>query len=118
MKLMKGLSAVGPAIAVLALCTLWVLNCSGPRPTVTQALLIPPRTKAGPYEAQALVYNDGPGPGQVDVTFRLRNTVTGQTVQTDSKVVLQSGETSRVIVSIPAPPGSYTLDVAASYPPG
>jgi hypothetical protein len=118
MKRMKGLSAVGPAIAVLGLCTLWVLNCSGPRPTVTHALLIPPRTTAGPYEAQALVSNDGHGHGQVDVTFRLRNTLTGQTMQTDSKVVLQSGETSRVIVSIPAPPGSYTLGVAASYPPG
>jgi hypothetical protein len=118
MKRMKGLSALGPAIAVLALCTLWVVNCSGPRPTVTHALLIPPRTTAGLYEAQALVHNDGPGHGQVDVTFRLRNTVTGQTVQTESRVDLQSGETSRVIVRIPAPPGSYTLDVAASYPPG
>lgn len=118
MALPKRLSGAFAVLAVLVLCTLWVVNCSGPRPIVKHMQLIAPRTQGGAYQAQALIYNDGPGHGEVNVTFRLRNIVSGQTVEATSKVALQSGETSLVSAALPAPSGSYALEVDARYPPG
>ncbi len=111
----------GRVVALLgggvALMALWVANCSGPRPAVSDVRLVPPAGEGAPYRVEALVRNTGRGHGEVVVAVRLRDTVSGAVVQKEEQVTLDAGETARVISEIPAPRGSYTPEVSAVYPP-
>ncbi|HEV8192635.1 MAG TPA: hypothetical protein VGP82_14310, partial [Ktedonobacterales bacterium] len=54
-----------PFLLLLALPVLWVVNCSGPRPTASQVRVQAPSQQGDPYHVTALVGNEGPGHGQV-----------------------------------------------------
>ena len=105
---------VGMAAALVAL---WVANCSGPRPAVSDVRLVSPAGEGAPYRVEALVRNTGRGHGEVVVEVRLRDTASGAVMQKEEQVTLDAGETARVISDVPAPPGSYTPEVQAVYPP-
>jgi hypothetical protein len=105
---------LGLAAALLAL---WVANCSGPRPAVSDVRLVPPAGEGAPYRVEALVRNTGRGHGEVVVEVRLRDASSGVVIQKEEQVALDAGETARVISEIPAPRGSYTPEVNAVYPP-
>ena len=99
------------------LTVLWVMNCSGPQPSVSNVRLIEPSNQGAPYRIESLIQNEGRGHGQVAVKFRLRDRTTEQTIQEDRKAVLEPGETARVSAEIQAPPGDYAPEVEAEYPP-
>ncbi|HEU5367353.1 MAG TPA: hypothetical protein VFU69_02770 [Ktedonobacterales bacterium] len=113
----KRLLRFSPLVLVLVLPYLWVSNCSGPRPSVSGLQVQPPQTPDGPYTLSALVTNNGPGHGQVDVTFRLRDQRSGHTFEQDETVTLEAGEQAEVSVEINAPPGNYMPEVEVEYPP-
>jgi hypothetical protein len=103
--------------ALLALSALWVVNCSGPRPVASDPRVEAPRRAGDPYHVSALVRNEGPGHGQVQVTFRLRDTRTERVYQQIASVTMDPGESIVVGVDITAPPGQYEPLVEAEYPP-
>lgn len=115
--LVKRLLRFSPLLLVLVLPYLWVSNCSGPRPSVSDLRIQAPRTPGGPYTLSALVTNNGPGHGQVDVTFRLRDQRSGHTFEQDETVTLEAGEQAVVSVQMDVPPGIYTSEVEVEYPP-
>lgn len=114
---MKRISYFLPLVLLLALAALWVTNCSGPRPSVSDPKVEAPGAPGKPYHVTARVENDSPGHGQVRVLFRLRDIHTGRTYQQSDQVTLRSGETLIVGVDISAPPGDYRPEVTVSYPP-
>ena len=110
--------ALGGLALVAALVVLWVFNCSGPRPSVSDVRLIEPRSAGDPYRLEATVRNDGRGHGQVDLIFQLRDRASGRVVQEEQKAILEPDETTLAVAEILAPPGDYTPEVEAQYPPG
>ena len=115
--LMKRAGTILPVVALLAVAALWVVNCSGPRPSASDPKVTAPSAPNQPYRVTARVENDGPGHGEVQVIFRLRDTHTGRVYQQTEMVTLQSGEAVVVGVDISAPPGDYTPEVTVNYPP-
>lgn len=105
-----------PLVLLLALPPLWVLNCSGPRPTVSNVEVTPPTSAGAPYVVTALVSNEGFGRGESAVTIRLRDQQTGQVYQQILDVTLKTDEQVRVRAEFQAPPGDYVADVRAEYP--
>ena len=101
----------------VALTVLWVANCSGPEPKVAGVRLQEPTEEGGPYRIDALIQNEGPGHGQVEVMFRLVNRATGQTVEEDKETALEPRERTLVTVEIKAPKGDYEPRVEVEYPP-
>ena len=110
----RAFGILGVAVAIAAL---WVMNCSGPQPSVTNVRMIEPRAEATPYRVEATIHNKGNGQGQVAVTVRLRDRASDQTIQEDRKAVLKAGETTLVVVEMQAPRGDYTPEVEVEYPP-
>lgn len=108
---------VGLTVVVVAAAVLWVVNCSGPRPEAEVVRVVPPAEAGWPYLVEARLRNASHGHGQVTVTFRLRDTATGQTFQEERKVELREGETAGVVAEIHAPPGDYAPELEAEYPP-
>jgi hypothetical protein len=112
-------SAVISLLGVAIVIGLWVTRCSGPQPQVVGAPLLRPPAQAGqPYQVEAVVANPGPGQGQVEVIFRLRDRVTGLAYQTQEPADLESGEQLRITTDISAPDGNYEPEVEVRYPPG
>jgi hypothetical protein len=116
---MKKRSVVAPVGVATALVALWVAQCSGPNPHLVESSVDPPEPNGGPYRVHAVVRNDGPGHGEVQITFRLRDTTgeTGAVYQEDKTVVLERGEVARVVAMFPAPAGSYEPEIEVEYPP-
>ena len=106
-----------PVVALLCIAALWVVNCSGPRPVASDPHVTAPSAPNQPYHVTARVANDGPGHGQVEVVFRLRDIHNGRMYQQSEKVTLRSGESVVVGVDISAPPGDYHPEVTVNYPP-
>ena len=97
---------------------LWVSQCSGPKPVVVGTPDVEAPEQPGYlYRVTAIVRNDGVGHGEAKATFRLLEKSSGQAYQQETSVQLDRGETARVVVEIPAPPGSYEPDVEVEYPP-
>ncbi len=117
MLLRKRAGTTLPIIALLAVAALWVVNCSGPRPSASDPKVTAPSAPNQPYRVTARVENDGPGHGEVQVIFRLRDTHTGRVCQQTEMVTLQSGEAIVVGVDNNAPPGDYSPEVTVNYPP-
>ena len=115
--LMKRAGTILPVIVLLGVAALWVVNCSGPRPSASDPKVTPPSGPNQPYHVTARLENDGPGHGQVEVIFRLRDAHSGHVYQQSDKVTLRSGETAIVGVDISAPPGDYHPEVTVNYPP-
>lgn len=112
-------SALVALLGAAVVIGLWVTHCSGPQPHVVGAPLLRPPAQAGqPYQVEAVVANPGPGQGQVQVTFRLRDRVTGLAYQSQEQADLESGEQVRVVTDISAPEGDYQPEVDVRYPPG
>jgi hypothetical protein len=112
-------SAVLSLLGVAIVIGLWVTHCSGPQPHVVGAPLLRAPSQAGQaYRIEAVVANSGPGQGQVQVTFRLRDTSTGLAYENQEQADLEPGEQVRVVSEIAAPDGSYEPEVEVRYPPG
>lgn len=101
-----------------AVVALWVVNCSGPEPTIAEVRVREPRQDGDPYRVEALIRNDGHGHGQVEVVFRLRNRATGETVEAERPATLEAGERSLISTELWAPPADYEPSVEVEYPPG
>lgn len=97
---------------------LFLAACTGPRPSVSTPKVLLPSSVGGPYRVALTVRNEGSGEGQVDVNVRLHEKSKQATYFADQKLNLKSHENVQVIVSVPAPPGDYTAEVEAEYPPG
>lgn len=110
----RALLAVLLATAATAL---WVANCSGPEPKVTEVRLQAPAQEGEPYRVEAVVRNEGRGHGQVAVVFRLLDRATGQTVEEDKQATLDPGERTLVTAELRAPPADYEPRVEVEYPP-
>ena len=98
---------------------LWVSRCSGPLASVVGAPMVTPPAQAGqPYRVEASIVNSGPGHGQVEVTFRLRDVVTGAEYEDVEQTELEAGEQTHVVAAMFAPDGMYQPEVEVRYPPG
>lgn len=112
------LGTVLAVVVLLGVAALWAVNCSGPRASASDLSVQPPTSANTAYQMSAAIHNAGPGHGQVQVTFRLRDKRGGQTYEQMQTVALDAGETSVVSAQITAPPGDYTPEVDVAYPPG
>lgn len=92
--------------------------CTGPRPNAGTPKVIPPASAGEPYRVSLVIKNDGSGEGQIALNVRLHEKSQQATYSADQKVELRGYESVHVIVSVPAPPGDYTAEVSADYPPG
>jgi hypothetical protein len=116
---MGRLGIVVGVIGVICVVGLWVSQCSGPRPVVDSApVVLPPEQPGQPYRVDVAIRNAGPGHGEVQVTFSLRERTTGKTYQRIDHAQLESGDLTHVAVEIPAPQGDYEPAVQVDYPPG
>lgn len=96
---------------------MWAINCSGPRAQVESVRLIEPPNPQAPYRLEALIRNHGPGHGQVQVIFRLHDSVAGRSLEDDRAATLDPREAVLVTTEIQAPPASYEPEVEVQYPP-
>jgi hypothetical protein len=106
---------VGPRALTGAALVALALGCSGPRANATDAR-VRPSSRSGFYRVETRVVNAG-GPGEVELTARLRNTATGRIVTQRQSVDLRPGDRADVALEVPAPPGDYAVDVTVEYPP-
>jgi hypothetical protein len=87
-------------------------GCLGPKPVLQsyEAEPAPPGTDQ-PFKVDAVISNQGPGAGQVEVEVSLKNKQDGQLLAKESKEVeLQEGETTHVVVELNLPPSVENLD--------
>jgi hypothetical protein len=116
---MNRLVAVIGLIAIVCVVALWVSQCSGPRPVVEgEPVVFAPDQPGQPYRVEATILNTGPGHGEVEVTFNLRDATTGRQYQQIEHAQLEPGRAVRLAVEIPAAPGTYVPSVQVEYPPG
>ena len=106
---------MGPRTLTAAALAALALGCSGPRATATDAR-VRPSARSGFYRVETRVVNAG-GPGEVELTVRLRNTATGRIVTQQQPVELRPRDRADVALEVPAPPGDYAVDVSVEYPP-
>jgi hypothetical protein len=115
-RLLRGVASV--VIVVIAI-GLWVSECSGPRPVVVGDPIVRRPAQAGQaYEVEATVANTGPGHGEVQVTFRLRDTSSGRAYERLEAAELEPDERTRVVAEFNVPEADYTSEVEVQYPPG
>ena len=113
MRVLLGLLVVGAVVVGL-----WVNQCSGPRPElVGNPTVRAPDRPGDAYHVEATVRNSGPGHGEVQVIFRLRDRATGRLYQRDETAQLDRGEQANVVAEIFAPPAEYEPEVDVQYPP-
>lgn len=110
-------AVLATAALVLVALALWVTNCSGPQPRVSDVRLRPPAGEGQPYAVEAVVANRGWGEGEVGLTARLLNRASGRTVQQDQTLHLRRGEVAEVEVLLATPRAEYTPELEAEYPP-
>jgi hypothetical protein len=109
------------ALACLAV-VLALTGCLGPRPVVTGVNKQPPASAGEPYRLQALIRNQGPGDGQIQVSVRFVDKRDGHTVLTNEQdVQLGKDEQQSVNFELNLPPGAPPPDqidvqVDAQYP--
>jgi hypothetical protein len=105
-------------VAFVVAAVLWVSQCSGPKPSVVgQPRVMAPEQPGDPYRVEGTIRNDGPGHGEVRVTFRLVDKSSGEAYQKDDELQLEGRQTARAVVDMPAPPGDYAAEIEAQYPP-
>ena len=106
-------------LGVICVTGLWVSECSGPRAVVDGVpSVLAPDQPGQPYRVAADLRNTGPGHGEVQVTFLLRDRATGQTYQHVDRVQLEPGSVIHLVAVIPATPGDYEPSLQVDYPPG
>ena len=114
--MLRGTFILLVAFAVAAV--LWTTQCSGPRPSVVGAPRVSAPAQTGdPYRVEATIRNTGTGHGEARAVIRLVDVRTREAYQQQTPVQLEPGETARVAVEIPAPPGDYEPEVEVEYPP-
>ncbi len=107
---------------LLVLAALALAGCLGPKPGVVEVKKQPPASQGDPYRVQVVIANNGPGEGQVEVSVRLLDKRTQQTIQFDSQdVQLDVGERQSVNFEETLPPDAPPVEqidvqVAAQYP--
>lgn len=102
-------------IGLLAL--LWVWQCSGPDPTVTDVQIIEPTEADAPYQVVATIRNTNSQDGSLTVVFQMVDRQTGQIFQTTRTVEVSGREEIVAIAELHAPQSSYKVEVQAHYPP-
>jgi hypothetical protein len=107
------------ALAFAILIALWISQCSGPHAELAGAPAVrPPQQPGGAYQVEVSVRNVGPGHGEIQAIFRLRERATGRIYQVSESAQLERGEVVSLVVEIFAPPGDYEPQVELNYPPG
>lgn len=107
---------------LLGLVALGLAGCLGPKPSVVDVQQQPPTAPGDPYRVQVLIANTGPGDGQVEVSVRLVDKRTQQTISYDAQQVqLDKDERQSVNFEEPLPPNAPPADqidvqVRAQYP--
>jgi hypothetical protein len=97
-------------------------GCLGPKPGIVDVQKQSPTSPGDPYRVQVLVANTGPGDGQVEVSLRLVDKRTQETIRYDSQdVQLDKDERQHVDFEEMLPPGAPPADqidvqVSAQYP--
>ena len=115
---------VAAIFSILLLC-LALSGCLGPKPALQGYTATPPGPGSGdPFTVEAVVVNQGPGAGQVEVQVNLKNKQNGAIIAADSKDLdLDQNATQHVLFKIDLPPSAKDLDprnidveVDAHYP--
>ena len=113
------------SLIVLLIVLVCASGCLGPKPMVRDFTATPPAPGSGePYRVEAVIANDGPGEGAVEVKVDITNKQNGEIIGQDSKdVEMRKGETQHVLFEIDLPPSAQNLDaqsievdVEAHYP--
>lgn len=104
----RWLTYVGAAAVALSAA------CAGPRVEVGRVAVHP--AAGGQVRVEAEVRNAG-GAGEVKVTVRLRERLTGRTFVASRLLDVAAHGEVDAVVDVPAPPGDYTAAVAATFPP-
>ena len=111
-----------PTVVLLVLLAGTLAGCLGPKPRVVEVQTQPPAGQNDPYRIQVLIENTGPGDGQVEVSVRLVNKQTQQTILYDEQdVQLDKDERQSVNFEESLPPSAPAADqidvqVSAQYP--
>ena len=113
------LSALASLAGAVAAAALFVVNCTGPRPAVSDVRLEEPKGESDPYVVRATIRNEWHGHGQVAVSVRLRESSGDppRTFEKQEQVSLARNGSTSLAVEIHAPRARYTPDVQADYPP-
>ena len=101
-------------IAVLA--GLWWYECTGPRAEIEEVSLEEPSQPGHPYQASAVVRNNGRNEGEVTVVFRLTGD-DGRTFAGHQSVGVKGHDRVIVVTEINAPSGNYQVEAKVEYPP-
>jgi ABC-type uncharacterized transport system auxiliary subunit len=114
------------AVALLVLLAFVMAGCLGPKPVLQgQPTVVPPPAGSDqPFRVEAVIANQGPGEGQVEVEINLINKRTGEYIAKHTEEVqLQIGDTVHVTADIPLPssardlpPEDIEVEVSAHYP--
>jgi len=105
---------MGPRALGLAL--LLVAGCGGPHARVSNVRVEPSPTP-GRIRVEARVENLGRGEGQVEAQIRLRDRRTGRAIAAERNLELRPHGTVALVADVEAPPGDYSAEVDAEYPP-
>jgi hypothetical protein len=101
----------------LMLGVVWIMQCSGPMPSVEQVTLRDPAQPGLPYEVDVRVRNRWRGHGEIQLTAQLVDASTGRRYEAQQTAALQPDEIIHVIVPVQADKGTYEAHVEADYPP-
>lgn len=100
----------------LALALLLVGACGGPRARVSNV-----RVEASPLpgrvRVEARIENLGRGRGQIEAQIRLRDRRTGRAIAAERNLELRPHGAVALVADLEAPPGDYSAEVEAEYPP-
>jgi hypothetical protein len=113
------------SMIILTFVLVTASGCLGPKPVLQSFNVHPPPAGSDqPYKVEAVVANQGPGEGQVQVEVTFVNKQDGATiVKEDKNTNLKSNETQHVPFEIELPEsakgldsGSIDVQVEAHYP--
>jgi hypothetical protein len=107
---------------LLVLLAVGLAGCLGPKPSVVEVQKQPPANPGDPYRVQVVIANTGPGDGQIEVSLRLVDKRTQQTISYDAQdVQLDKDEHQTVSFEETLPPNAppaeqIDVQVQAQYP--
>lgn len=105
-------------VVIALLSALWLWQCTGPHPVVTNVRLEEPQQAGDPYTVLATLDNDRWSHGTVTVTFEIVDRRTGEVYREARRVeILEDDERLNVSADISAPEADYEPRVKAQHPP-
>jgi hypothetical protein len=103
---------------IVALAGLWVWQCTGPDPVISNVRLEEPGQPGDPYTVLAQLDNDRWSHGTVTVNFEVVDKNNGDVYREQKNIQIEEGDDAlNVSAEISAPDGEYEPGVEADYPP-